>query len=212
MKRFLFATIGLQSVIISALPMYAMADSETDTVMRVEAQREWGMATQGRAISITTNAMAQNRERPLSLTMTVKNVGAEDVEFPSSTTPLGIYSVQVFGPKEEQAPLTLYGKSQIALIERRKELSITSMAYETLKPGEEYSRELPLGRIYDLSMPGKYTVIVELKFAKVPNDINSEMIKATSNKVTITIEDDDVSPPQPRNSKRLLNSKRLGLH
>lgn len=186
MIRVLCTIFLLQFVNVSVLSICAMADSESRKEMNVEAKREWGKETQGHAISIMAKNAVVSPGDPIILTISLKNVGTEDIRV-LETAPLAAYAIEVLGPNGEKVPLTLYGK--LSLESHR----LGSRSVSILKPGAESSVEIHLNRMFDFTIPGKYTVSVQRAIWKAETD--PQTLKTISNKVNLTVDDSLTSKP-----------------
>lgn len=192
MIRILCAVLLLQFVNVSVLSICAMADSESRKEMNVESKRKWGKETQGHAISIIAKNEVVSPGEPIILTISLKNVGTADIRV-LETAPLAAYDIEVLGPNGEKVPLTLYGK--ISLESNRE----GSRSVSILKPGAESSVEIHLNRMFDFTIPGKYTVSVQRAIWKA--DTSPQKLKAISNKVNLTVDESLTSKPvRPNNS------------
>jgi len=185
MIRILGAILFLELVNVSVLPMCAMADSESMKEMDVEAKREWGKELQGYAISITANKAVVAPGESIILTISLKNVGTEDMRILRQH--LAHYDIEVLGPDGVKVPLTLYGER---ILEGSRE---SGNSTTILKPGEESSVGIPLNRMFDFTLAGKYAVSVQRAIWKGAPGIPT--LKAISNKLNLTVDESLASKP-----------------
>jgi hypothetical protein len=158
----------------------AFAGSESEKTV----ERTWGTAVEGQALSAMTEKAAYAPGERIILNVSFKNVGREDVKI-VQTNPLALYHVSVLLPDGKPAPLTLFGKGTA-------NCPIFARSVGTLRPGQETSATLPLSRLFDFTLSGKYTVSVQRGVWK--DGAFSSTLKATSNKLEITI-DNSLSQP-----------------
>lgn len=90
----------------------------------------------------------------MTLTTFVRNVGTESVEM-ASDDPLLMFNIRIEDPEGRPLPMTHFGR-------RRFEEALRwggSIAY-TLAPGQQRHQTIRLDGMYDLSLPGRYSLTV----------------------------------------------------
>ncbi len=153
--------------------IYSSPASEAD--MRVN--RTWGKPVEAQAVSIGSPKAAYAPGEPIRLKACFKNVGQKDVKV-VYTDPLALYQLSVQLPDGKPAPLTLFG------IQGETGPRISSESrFGTLKAGEVTCDEIELTRLFDFTLPGKYTVSAQRVVS-----VNSRL-KATSNNLEITVDE-----------------------
>jgi hypothetical protein len=180
MIRIFCSALLLQLAGSSVFSLSAMAESETGKEVNVEAKRVWGKQTHGQAISIMTSNTSFAAQEPIILTITLKNVGTNDVQV-METGLLRDYVIEVVTSDLKDVPLTLYGQKLRDGV-RSGGVNIRTATY---KPGEGYSIEVELTRLFDFTLGGSYGIMVRgLILDKA--DLNAR-IEATSNPLIITV-------------------------
>jgi hypothetical protein len=174
----LFYTLGGSLLIIFGV-VTANAQSTTN-----EVKREWGQEIQGYSISISTSKNVFAPAEPISMTITLKNIGKESLWLVRGNTFL-FYNVNVLLPDKKPAPQTLYGARRIG-----NASGIAGVASYYLKPGEETSTEIPLSRLFDFSLAGTYEISVIRKI-KIQKD--NQWLDVPSNQIEVTV-DEHLSP------------------
>jgi hypothetical protein len=163
------------------LSICAMADSESNKVMIVESKTQSEKELQGQAISIKTKKAVFVPGEPIILTISLKNVSTNDIEIVGPI--LAGYDIEVLGPTGEKVPLTLYGKM------RFENSRLGSRAVNMLKPGTDFSLEVNLSRLFDMTLRGKYIVSAQSVVGRAQGDTRV-VLKVTSNKVNLNVADE----------------------
>jgi len=174
----MICTVPLISVLL--FPILAMAQVDVRPGDDEAAKRTWGKVVQGQAVSIVVKKSVYAPEEQIGLSICFKNLGHEDVQVVQANT-LRVYQVDVILPDGNDAPITLYGKSAFERDEQSQRTVIT------LKPNEQQCVELELNRLYDLSLAGRYKVVVHREVWK--SERRSENVKVTSNTLEIAIDE-----------------------
>jgi hypothetical protein len=190
MKRILYALLCAQCL----SPSYAVAAPEPQAGTEPaaesagEGKREWGKETEGQAISIMTKKATFASGELVVLTISLRNVGSQDTKI-ITQAPLGSYDIEVLGRNGEKVPLTLRGKVESETV------GYGSSSVTLLKKGQECTVEVPLNRLFDMSLPGKYTVSVTREVWKP--GVKAPAPKAISNKIQLTMTLDDELTVKP---------------
>ena len=189
MNRVLLGVCVVQFLAGSVLSTYALASTASNKEVQVAAQREWGEAVQGRALSISTQKARYAPEEPISLSILLKNAGTNEIQM-ESISPFAAYYIEVVGPDGKNTPPTVYGKKLFAYL-------VGSWGSQgpsrKLKPGAELPVEMRIARLFDFSLPGKYTISVQKAIAGRITYTNT--LNAVSNKITLTIDDSLATKP-----------------
>ena len=116
---------------------------------------------------------------------------------------LAVYKVTVLLPDGKQAPLTLFGQGASR--------PPGSIGVEGLKPGNEISTRLDLTRLFDFTLPGKYTVVVQRPVSKDRTFVAA--LNATSNKLELTVDESlAAGKTSPISEARKAVEKTWGAH
>jgi hypothetical protein len=177
MKRILSAAIAIRSIVAFALPVAAMTWEGRGAEPTKSAEKKWGEAVEGQALSISSEKPAYAPGEAIVLDITFKNVG-QKVVYHSLTHPMMIYDVDVTLPDGKPSPLTLYGEFGG---DRRG-----SGTARTLKPGEDMSAQIDLTRHFDITLAGTYTVSLA---TRVWTDAGYTKLEAKSNKLEIPVDE-----------------------
>jgi hypothetical protein len=157
-----------------------------------ESKRKWGTAIENQAISIITNETNYAPGDTIILNIVFKNVGNMDIKT-VNRHPLAMYNITVLLPKGvllqrdntikeiKESPLTLYGQRMNDNLN-----AINMRSIIILEPGDQICDNLELSRIYDFTLEGKYTIIVNKEIWKRDNE--KEFTTVISNKLEITID------------------------
>jgi hypothetical protein len=149
-----------------------------------ENHREWGGVVSGQMISIKANKIEYAAEERIILNVLYKNVGTKTGYILESGI-FVMYDIKILMPNGREAQKTAYGKAFEPIV-------IAGMTVTATKPGEEKSRDIRISRYYDFSMLGTYTITIK----QILYEDNKKMLYVTSNKLNITISDNDDNKPQ----------------
>jgi hypothetical protein len=103
-------------------------------------------------IAAAPGAVRSGAELRLQITMT--NTSSEDITVPLVSRPDQAdfhYELEVMNEKGQQAPQTAYGRML------KRDLA-GSFGFSVAKPGETVKEELVVTKLYDITVPGKYTL------------------------------------------------------
>lgn len=147
--------------------------------MKPIPKKHWGNPTEGFQISASTDKETYAPCEAINLTLILKNSGQGDAEPWTANIFDQTYRIEVILPNKQKAPLTLWGK-------RQSDLPIISRASSTLKSGKTESASIPkLNRLFDMTVPGEYTIVVERTLPK--RDDSTRHCHVTSNTVVVKI-------------------------
>ncbi len=180
MRRISCIVALLQFANASVLPICVMADSKSGEKIGAESKTAWGEATDGLAISIVTPRAVYGPHERIVLTISLKNVSNDDKRI-GQTSPLTLYDVEVLAPGKNKTPFTSYGKNRL---ENSREAGVRG---SVLRPGEVTSVDIDLNRLFDLTLPGPYTVSVQRVVGKT--GASDRVLRAISNTITVTIDE-----------------------
>ena len=109
--------------------------------------------------SLATNATVQKEAyapgEKILLQLTIKNISQKDITL-RKYPPLGLFNIVVTLPNGKKAPPTLYG-NQLSMLSPFASNSIV------LSPKKEYTKTIDINRYFDMTMPGKYGISVNLR-------------------------------------------------
>jgi hypothetical protein len=144
-----------------------------------------GVATLGNtnancSLSLSTEAQRYRAMKPIKLTVMLTNLGSEMLVLPAPTEAAPL-RVHVVAPTAAEAALTSWGR-----------LTSTNgrwapLASARLKPGEVASLVVPLNRVFDMSLAGKYRIAVEVPVAG--HSAGGKPRVAKSGELAILVED-----------------------
>ncbi|MDB5329157.1 MAG: hypothetical protein JWP03_308 [Phycisphaerales bacterium] len=117
-----------------------------------------------------------NEETTL-LRVVLTNFGASDICL-ATANPLLSYQIDVRDTGGHEVQLTAYGKQ--AFLDRAES---PRNFLQRLSPGQSIADAIPVGRIFDLSLPGEYTIHV----ARTVRPCGGHEIRILSNVVTVQI-------------------------
>jgi hypothetical protein len=166
---------------VIVLSAFAMSQNGLASENEARDREVWGEPAEGQAISISTPQAPYAAGDVISLVIHFKNVGDKEI-MTSLTVVLEMYDVTVLLPDGKNAPLTLYGKCHSS-----SNVRSGSAHGLPLKPGQIHSSQVVLSRIFDMTLPGKYTIFVERCVWKPGT--KRPYPKAVSNKLEIAISD-----------------------
>jgi len=147
----------------------------TVTALTAAAQSE----TNGYSLSISTDKASFASGEAINLTLTLKNIGKENIWIPRDNT-FYFYSFHVLLPNKQAAPETLYGTW------RFNHTAMPGVSTRCLKPGEQTSTEVPLSRLFDFSLAGNYEISV---VRKVKSPDTNLWLELTSSQINVNVDD-----------------------
>ena len=151
------------------------------TEKNVNDKRNWGKVVGGLAMSICPERQAYFAGDLIKLDVALKNVTHHDVQTVSAA-PLQTYRrISVSFEDRRNAPKTLFGRLSLGA-------GPGSRSNYVLHAGEELRVRLALSRLFDFSLAGKYTIVVE-KPVLQPGRPPENAPHLVSNTITLTIED-----------------------
>jgi hypothetical protein len=170
--------------ILANASLSAFAQESTNAVTPIPAEE-----VEGYLIEIATAIDTFRPMESVSLVITIKNVGKEDVRI-ASTTPIADFQIEVTpvypgiingqAVSKDRAPLTLEGKR---LVQGAMQASGRT---ELLRRGESISVSIStLNRIFDMTLDGEYKITVRRKLP-LRTDA-SKSVEVTSNTLVIKI-------------------------
>lgn len=124
-----------------------------------------------------TASVERSTVRPgnmIELTLTLENVGKDVIRIPTGAISRWFEFV-VLSPTDETASLTLYGQRQLDAA------APGSVSVSPLGPGERSVTTIPLSRLYDMTLDGKYQITARRR-------VSADVV-ATSNTLTVTVGD-----------------------
>jgi hypothetical protein len=146
-----------------------------------EVKRQWGKEVEAHALSVWTAKSNYISGEPISLNVSVKNVGSEALDVVVANS-LWVYDLKVTLPDKTPVSPSAHGKELI-----RDAKDGGSVAFRTLKPGEEIPAGVPVSELFDLSK-GKYFVSVSRRVKKGGAWSKNEWTNLVSNEIQITID------------------------
>jgi hypothetical protein len=165
-----------------APPQAALEDRGVD---RVEGPRVWGEVVQGCRLSVSPSPFSVTAGHAIDLTITFRNDGPDDVDFPRVGTPEQDYAYTVL--REGKAvPLTLRGRELLA---DDRPLSVTSLR---VAAHDERVTTLHLNVLFDVSETGAYTIEVR-KVLRARRDAGAS-VETLSAQTTVRV----TEVPRPR--------------
>lgn len=143
-----------------------------------------GKPVHGLAVAIKVGKTVFSPGEPILMNISLMNMGTNDISV-RLDHPLQLYHMDVWGPDGAISPFTLYGRRERERIERIAHFggSVFGIA---LPQGKEESDQIHLNRVFDLTLPGTYTVSVQRVVWVGPSLTNDE--KAVSNQLKFSIE------------------------
>jgi hypothetical protein len=139
----------------------------------------WGRSAGYCRLSISVPNTQIQGGRAVELSLIFRNDSQNEVIFPRISNWFD-YKYNIVYEDNQAVPLTKFGEIYI------RTLSSGSFAFKTIFPGNETNTEVLINRLYDMSLPGHYTLEA---FKEIPNPTGDGFIKVISNIVAIDIED-----------------------
>jgi len=143
------------------------------------SNRIWGRSESGCLLSISVPDTQIQGGRGVELRIIFRNDGQNEVIFPRISNWFD-YKYNVLYEDDQVVSLTKFGEIYIRAI------SSGSRAIRTISPGSEVHTELLINRLYDMSLPGRYTLEA---FKEIPNPSGSGFVKVISNTISIDVGD-----------------------
>lgn len=134
-----------------------------------------GEAVGGLTITVEIPRLSYRAGESILLKVTLKNVGQKELRFRQST-PYAMYDIMVKTENGTEIPKTRFGQKHAWGAAFPK-------SFLTLGPGEEHSVSLPISRLFDMTLAGKYSIVVS---KKIPTqDSGAATVFAPSFKIRI---------------------------
>jgi hypothetical protein len=151
------------------------AQSATTVPTTTPTTTPWGPTVDGVRIRLVTEKADYRPLEPISSVVDFQNLRSSDEEILVAFK--GSYDFEVKGPNGKDCPLTLWGQDYV--------YRNTDGEVRTAKPGDVVSeREQVLNRLFDMTLPGNYTVTARRGWTGTDPTKSTELV---SNPVTITI-------------------------
>lgn len=187
--------------VLCAIPMTIAAEwgeshANGDRQDNSSESRQWGETVDGQAVSIGTNKASFDPGEAICLNIVFRNVGQRDLNITEVGAPMD-YRIKVLLASGKEAPMTLLGKRAVAGFES------AARNIFVLQPGKETHTQFRLDRIFDFSLDGKYTIVVDRYVWHMGRD-EKEVTKTVVTSNRITISTSDPGPP----FKRLFRDER----
>jgi hypothetical protein len=161
------ALLALTALVLTAHMVFAGPDQSGS---QPTAQRP---ETVGLRLTASTDHATVDPGDLIEITLTLENVGKDTVRVPGSGAILSIFEFDVLLPTGKLAPPTLYGKKQSDVA------AVGSFSVSPLEPGAKTETMVPLSRLYDMTLEGKYQITVRRR-------ISADLI-VTSKTLTVTV-------------------------
>jgi len=154
------------------------ARDKADLAPKEKDMRPWGTTVEGLRLSLACAKREYAAKDPVEVHVVLQNVSAKSRTIVHAHTLL-IYNVSVVGPSGKEIPMTPRGKEIV------QGAAAGIMGTRVVKPGEELSRTLELGQVFDIGMQGDYKITLS---RLVPNlDDEKKFSTLTSNTISIRI-------------------------
>lgn len=146
----------------------------------------WGEPMAGYQVSAKPEKNAVQSAEPIVFQVTLKNVGQAVLIYALANKPVVEFSVK--DEKGQIMPLTRYGQD---LFKPAAGTQVFRLIQVKLKPGEERTYRLLVNDMYDMTVPGDYTIVAK----KTVSNGAGGSVEVTSNAVKVTVNGFDASMP-----------------
>jgi hypothetical protein len=134
-------------------------------------------ATQPFVITISSDSQAVGAGSDVAITVRLKNTSNRELDLSANISSLtGVDPNYIYDVRDGS------GSSVPRKVYEHPELATGHVVFRTVKPGESMSETEPIGRLFDLSKRGKYTIQVSRRVSEHEKD---GVVK--SNAITVTV-------------------------
>ncbi|WP_437498396.1 hypothetical protein [Sorangium sp. So ce1099] len=146
--------------------------------MAIES-RIWGLPEEDCRLSLGPPDLKVKAGQLVEVQLTFRNDGAKQIGFPRSA-PWQDYKFNLLH-NDQPVPLTRFGEHVL----NTPAVDAATMVW--LAPGQEYTSTSIISRVFDMSMPGRYTLEVSKELMRRSG---TGFMKVVSNQITIEVVED----------------------